>query len=298
MGSLRLFFGFFPLFYKVPEIALKLRYERYFAYSTLGNRFVNKTFENFGVSEDTSKALKESKRFVHSVMNTTTDEEQARGVILTGPVGTGKSHLAAAVFNKLKGSKACIFVSVPELLARIMASYNPKSNESEDDIINAVKQCDVLILDDLGAERHKDDDDYWATEKLFTIIDSIGIGLGISIIIIMASLVAWRFSRPWRDKRATEKGHQKVMREIWRLRSHIADGAFDEQGLDILNALAYVEDSLITFKVYKTEATQAEQINLLKEVKPKLNEIITRFGNAWKDTTIDNALKNISMFSK
>jgi NAD/NADP transhydrogenase alpha subunit len=114
----------------------------------------------------------------------------------------------------------------------------------------------------------------------------------------MASLVAWRFSKPWRDKRATEKGHQKVMREIWCLRSRIADGAFDEQGLDILNALAYVEDSLITFKVYKAEATQAEQINLLKEVKPKLNEIITRFGNAWKDTAIDNALKNISMFNK
>lgn len=129
-------------------------------------------------------------------------------------------------------------------------------------------------------------------------LKTIGIGLGITIIIITASLVAWHVSKSLRDKRATEKGHQKVMHEIRRLRSRIADGAFDEQGLDILNALAYVEDSLITFKVYKAEATQVEQLSLLKEVKPKLNEIITRFGNAWKDTAIESALKNISILSK
>ncbi|OLN29935.1 DNA replication protein DnaC [Desulfosporosinus metallidurans] len=146
------------------------RYERYFSYSTLGNRFASKTFINFLATPQTSVALRESKRFTQTAMNATTEEERADGVLLIGPVGTGKSHLAAAVFNSLKESKSCIFVNVPELLARIMASYSSKSTESEEEIINAVKQCDVLILDDLGAERHKGDDD-WATEKLFTIVD-------------------------------------------------------------------------------------------------------------------------------
>jgi len=129
-------------------------------------------------------------------------------------------------------------------------------------------------------------------------LKSIGIGIGITIIIIAASLVAWYFSKPWRDKRAIEMGHKKVMREIWRLRSRIANGAFDEQGLDILNALAYVEDSLITFKVYKAEATQLEQLSLLKEINPKLADIISRFGDTWKDTAIENALMNIHITSK
>lgn len=149
----------------------KHRYERYFAYSTLGNRFCSKTFANFRATPQTSAALKESQKFASNVMAAKTDEERTRGVMLIGPVGTGKSHLAAAVFNSLKESKACIFVNVPELLERIMASYNSKSKEREEEIVNAVKQCDVLILDDIGAERHKGDDD-WATEKLFTIVDS------------------------------------------------------------------------------------------------------------------------------
>lgn len=129
-------------------------------------------------------------------------------------------------------------------------------------------------------------------------LKSIGIGLGITIIIIAACLVAWHFSKPWRDKRAIEMGHKKVMREIWRLRSRIANGAFEEQGLDTLNALAYVEDSLITFKVYKAEATLLEQMSLLKEVKPKLANTISCFGNAWKDTAIENALMNLHITSK
>lgn len=148
----------------------KQKYERYFSFSTLGKRFNGKTFDNFNASAETATALKKAKQFVNKTINATSDEERAQGLILIGPVGTGKSHLAAATFNGLKESKACIFVNVPELLERIRASYSSKSNESEDDIISAVKQCDVLILDDIGAERHKGDDD-WATEKLFTIID-------------------------------------------------------------------------------------------------------------------------------
>jgi len=148
----------------------KQRYERYFSFSTLGKRFASKTFDNFNTGAHTSAAVKKARQFVNTAINATSDEDRSKGLILIGPVGTGKSHLAAASFNELKELKACIFVNVPELLERIRASYNSKSSESEDDIINAVKQCDVLILDDLGAERHKGDDD-WATEKLFTIID-------------------------------------------------------------------------------------------------------------------------------
>jgi DNA replication protein DnaC len=156
---------------KAKNYERQTRYERYFAYSTLGNRFISKTFENYIVTPQTSPAFKESKKFVQTAINAQTDEERARGVMLIGPVGTGKSHLAAAVFNMLKDKKTCIFVNIPELLDKIMASYQAESNEKEEDILNAIKQCDILILDDIGAERHKGHDD-WATQKLFTVIDS------------------------------------------------------------------------------------------------------------------------------
>jgi hypothetical protein len=129
-------------------------------------------------------------------------------------------------------------------------------------------------------------------------LKAIVIGLGITIIMIAAGFTIWHFSRPWRDKRASENVYKKGIREIWRLRSRIAEGAFDEQGLDMLTALAFVEDSLITFKVYKAEATLKEQLDLLKRIKPKLNDIGKRYGNAWKNTVIENALDSITITGK
>lgn len=126
---------------------------------------------------------------------------------------------------------------------------------------------------------------------------ALGITFGITIIIFLACLIGWHFSKNWRNKRALEKRHQKVMKEIWNLRSRIASGEFDKQGLDILNSLTVIEDSIITFKVYKAEATRKEQIEFIKDIKPMINDIALKFGNVWKDTAIENALKNITISS-
>jgi len=157
---------------KAKDFERKIRYERFFAYSTLGQRFLSKSFENYKVSPETHDAFTNSQRFVQNVLKAQSDEERALGLLLTGPVGTGKSHLAAAVFNKLKDIKTCVFVNVPELIDKIQASYHSDANEKEEDIINALKTCDVLILDDLGAEYHKNINNDWATQKLFTVIDN------------------------------------------------------------------------------------------------------------------------------
>lgn len=147
-------------------------FERYFSYSTLGPRFEGKTFETFEPSAHTSAALKKAKQFVLSALNAKSPEDKAKGLIFIGPVGTGKTHLASAIYNELrKNEKACIFVNVLELLDRFRASYRVDSSESEEELLTAVKKCDLLVLDDLGAERHKRDVDDWATEKLFNIFD-------------------------------------------------------------------------------------------------------------------------------
>lgn len=140
------------------------RLKRYFSFSTLGQRFTAKTFDNFHEFPENSASFKEAKEFINKAQS---NETRGKGLLIIGPVGTGKSHLGAAIFNCLSEKKTCIFANVPELLEKIRDSL--KTGESEE-IINEVKRCEVLIFDDLGAERHKHQDD-WATEKLFTIVD-------------------------------------------------------------------------------------------------------------------------------
>ena len=96
-------------------------------------------------------------------------EEASRtgqSVILGGPNGCGKTHLAVACLSEsLKNGRVGVFVLVPELLQEIRESY---SSSAPCQIEKAVKDADLLILDDLGSEKTTD----WVGERLFTIIDS------------------------------------------------------------------------------------------------------------------------------
>src|SRR5690606_36955822 len=79
------------------------------------------------------------------------------------------THLAAAVHNHLtKHGKVVVFISMPELLNKIKATFNENNKETEEQILKALRICDLLIIDDLGAEKTSE----WVQEKLFTIIDT------------------------------------------------------------------------------------------------------------------------------
>ncbi|MRB85087.1 hypothetical protein GH851_31765, partial [Bacillus thuringiensis] len=79
-----------------------------------------------------------------------------------------KTHLAAAIANELsKQGFIVVFQSVPELLQRIRSTFNSDNKENETQIMRALLECDLLILDDIGAEKTTE----WVEEKLFNVID-------------------------------------------------------------------------------------------------------------------------------
>jgi DNA replication protein DnaC len=87
-----------------------------------------------------------------------------RGLVLFGPTGTGKSHLAAAIAQeRLAKGREAIFVIVPELLDDLRLSI--KSGESTE-LLELVKNAELLVLDDLGTEKITS----WVSEKLYVII--------------------------------------------------------------------------------------------------------------------------------
>lgn len=93
----------------------------------------------------------------------------ASGLLLMGPCGVGKTHLAVATLKALveKGIP-CLFYDFRDLLKEIQNSYNPVSNSSELDVLEPVYKAEILVLDDLGATKPTD----WARDTMFQIINN------------------------------------------------------------------------------------------------------------------------------
>lgn len=137
--------------------------ERLFSISNLGKRFEDSTFETFNCRSGAEKAFEMAQRYVREF-----ELWGPQSLLVWGVPGNGKSHLAAAVKNDLhKKGHIVIFQSVPELLGRIKSTFNRHSRDSEDQIMKALLTCDLLILDDIGAEKLTD----WVQDVMFRIID-------------------------------------------------------------------------------------------------------------------------------
>ena len=90
--------------------------------------------------------------------------EQGTGLLLCGQVGTGKSFLAAAIANELiSQGTPCLMTNFSRLISRISEKFGGDQKYLDD-----LSRFDLLIIDDLGAER--DSDFTW--EKVMNVIDA------------------------------------------------------------------------------------------------------------------------------
>ncbi len=90
------------------------------------------------------------------------------GLLLMGPCGVGKTHLAVAALKAtvLRGHSG-LFYDYRELLKQIQASYNPESQSTEMEVLEPVLKAELLLLDDLGASKPS----LWALETVGHILN-------------------------------------------------------------------------------------------------------------------------------
>lgn len=92
-----------------------------------------------------------------------------RGLLLMGPVGTGKTHLSASILRGLiEKGVPCLFYEFGALLKEIQNSYNPVSQISELKVLAPVYETDALVLDELGASKPTD----WVRDTMMQIINT------------------------------------------------------------------------------------------------------------------------------
>lgn len=92
-----------------------------------------------------------------------------RGLLFMGSVGVGKTHLAVSIIKLIaERGFSCRFYEFGTLLKEIQNSYNPRTDSSEDSILGNVFDCDVLLLDELGAAKPT----HWVMDTLYHIINT------------------------------------------------------------------------------------------------------------------------------
>ena len=112
------------------------------------------------------KAMDAAAAFVYSILQ----NKPADSLLFIGKTGRRKTYLAASIANEIlerKPNSQLLFIIVPDLLNEIRSTYNKDNEITEYQIIDAARNAEILILDDLGAHNYSD----WVKDKLYSIID-------------------------------------------------------------------------------------------------------------------------------
>lgn len=89
------------------------------------------------------------------------------GLLLLGPTGVGKTHLAVGALRELiKRGHEAIFFDYLNLLDRIRSAYNETLGTSDREAYRTALDAEVLLLDDLGAHRVTD----WVKDTITAIL--------------------------------------------------------------------------------------------------------------------------------
>ena len=75
-----------------------------------------------------------------------------KGLYLHGSFGSGKTYLVAALLNELaKKNYKTVIMYYPEMLSRLKSTFD-STVESYNEVFDKIKTCDILLIDDIGAE--------------------------------------------------------------------------------------------------------------------------------------------------
>ena len=141
-----------------------LRSERVGA-AGIPERYRDCRFESF---YDTNLSLKKAKAVAREFVDTWPAVEA--GLLLLGPSGRGKTHLACAVLSELVEKKgvAGLYVDFSDLLMKIQTSFRPDADLSKESILQPMAEVEVLVLDELGASKPHP----WVLDVLYNLLNT------------------------------------------------------------------------------------------------------------------------------
>jgi DNA replication protein DnaC len=133
--------------------------------ANIPKRYHHCTLANFSAyNESLEQAVAKARRVAESCAG------RSKGLLLEGQPGVGKTHLAAAVLKQViqtTGARG-LFYDTRDLLRIIRSTYDPSIRTTELEILRPVMTADLLVLDDLGAEKTSE----WVEETMNLIVNT------------------------------------------------------------------------------------------------------------------------------
>ena len=139
--------------------------------ANIPKRYLHCTFDNFSAyNESLERALEAARRIPERFDRAASRELVGRGVFLDGQPGVGKTHLAVAVLKAIidRFGVSGVFYDTRELLRVIRSTYDPSIRTTEVEVLRPVMTTQVLVLDDLGAEKTSE----WVEETMNLIVNT------------------------------------------------------------------------------------------------------------------------------
>ncbi len=136
-----------------------------FRNSGIPPRYTTRTIDNFkAVTEQQQKTLLTVKNYIDNFDYVI---EKGTSMIMTGGVGTGKTHLASAIAHSfIEKNKTVAFMTISAMFRKIRETYRVNSRKTEQEVIDDLREVDLLILDEIGLQKGSDSEEYLLFEVL------------------------------------------------------------------------------------------------------------------------------------
>ena len=136
---------------------LREKVKRVIGESGMGERFLRRTFDTFAETNENKRTLEACRKYADhfdSLIPKPGQPEPGRnGLFISGPPGTGKTHLAAAISNRLlsQGKPVICMTMIDEW-----------------EVLRIYKTVPLLVIDDMGKEPPTE----WAVSTVYNIINA------------------------------------------------------------------------------------------------------------------------------
>ena len=143
----------------------KQKIESILGKSGIKKRYLSRTIDSFSVTAENKKSFEVATDYIKNFREYFT---QGKGLYLEGQCGTGKTHLAIAIALAIINTGVPVICKTSiDILGDIKRCYERNSEVTEEEVLEAYKTVDLLIIDDLGKEQVTE----WSVPVLYSILN-------------------------------------------------------------------------------------------------------------------------------